>query len=70
MSISKSKNLARRLQILADEATEELNKVCESTHWQSLGFVFFDQLESKEKVAKANYYYGQLNLIKEIDQFL
>ena len=70
MSISKSKNVARRLQILADEATEELNKVCESTHWQSLGFVFFDQLESKEKVAKANYYYGQLNLIKEIDQFL
>ena len=70
MSISKSKNVARRLQILADEATEELNKVCESTHWQSLGFVFFDQLESKEKVAKANYYYGQLTLIKEIDQFL
>ena len=70
MSISKSKNLARRLQILANEATEELNKVCESTHWQSLGFVFFDQLENKEKVAKANYYYGQLNLIKEIDQFL
>ncbi len=70
MSISKSKNLARRLQILANEATEELNKVCESEHWQSLGFVFFDQLESKEKVAKANYYYGQLNLIKEIDQFL
>ena len=70
MSISKSKNLARRLQILANEATEELNKVCESTHWQSLGFVFFDQLESKEKVAKANYYYGQLNLITEIDQFL
>ena len=41
MSISKSKNIARRLQIVADEATEELNKVCESSHWQTLGFVFF-----------------------------
>ena len=70
MSISKTKNLTRRLKILADEATEELNKVCESSHWQSLGFVFFDQLESKEKIAKANFYYGRLNLIKEIDQFI
>jgi len=70
MSISKSKNLSRRMQILANEATEELNKVCESSHWQSLGFVFFDQLDSKEKVAKANFYYGQLTLIKEINQFI
>ena len=70
MSISKSKNLSRRLQVMADEATSELNKVCESSHWQSLGFVFFDQLESKDKVAKANYYYGQLTLIKEINEFI
>ena len=70
MSISKSKNLSRRLQILSNEATAELNKVCESSHWESLGFLFFDQLDSKEKIAKANFYYGQLNIIKEIDQFL
>ena len=70
MSISKSKNLSRRLQILSNEATAELNKVCESSHWESLGFLFFDQLDSKEKIAKANFYYGQLNLIKEIDPFL
>tara|TARA_Y100001970_G_scaffold211126_1_gene257679 strand:- start:2922 stop:3134 length:213 start_codon:yes stop_codon:yes gene_type:complete len=70
MSISRSKNLSRRLQIIAEEATSELNKVCESSHWQSLGFIFFDQLDSKEKIAKANFYYGQLTLINEINQFL
>ena len=69
MSISKSKNLSRRLQNLANEATDELNKVCESSHWQSLGFIFFDQLESKEKIAKANFYYGQLQTINEIKLF-
>tara|TARA_B100000965_G_scaffold376311_1_gene369473 strand:+ start:4169 stop:4381 length:213 start_codon:yes stop_codon:yes gene_type:complete len=70
MSISKTKNLTRRLQIIEEEATAELNRVCESSHWQSLGFIFFDQLDSKEKIAKANFYYGQLTLIKEINQFI
>ena len=69
MSISKSKNLTRRLQLLADEATEELNRVCESSHWQSLGFVYFDQLDNKDKIAKANFYYGQLQLVKELKSF-
>ncbi len=31
-----------------------------------LGFVFFDQLEDSEKIAKANFYYGQLQIINEI----
>tara|TARA_B100000212_G_scaffold78971_1_gene56229 strand:+ start:251 stop:469 length:219 start_codon:yes stop_codon:yes gene_type:complete len=69
LSISKSKNLERRLNLLAQEATSELNKVCESSLWQTLGFVYFDQLDSKDKIAKANFYYGQLQTINEIKLF-
>ena len=69
LSLSKSKNLERRLNLLAQEATSELNKVCESSLWESLGFVFFDQLDSKDKIAKANFYYGQLQAINEIKLF-
>ena len=69
MSLSRSKNLERRLNILAQEATSELNKVCGSSLWETLGFVYFDQLESKDKIAKANFYYGQLQAINEIKLF-
>tara|TARA_Y100000589_G_scaffold56257_1_gene46593 strand:- start:563 stop:742 length:180 start_codon:yes stop_codon:yes gene_type:complete len=57
------------LNILAQEATSELNKVCGSSLWETLGFVYFDQLESKDKIAKANFYYGQLQTINEIRLF-
>ena len=70
MSISKSKNLERRLNNIAKEATNELNNVCESSLWESLGFTFFDQMEDSEKIAKANFYYGQLQIINEIKFFV
>ena len=66
MSVSKSKNLERKLDNFAKEAKNELNNVCGSSWWESLGFVFFDQLEDSEKIAKANFYYGQLQIINEI----
>ena len=66
MSISKSKNLERKLGNIAQEATNELNNVCGSNLWESLGFRVFDQLENPEKIAKANFYYGQLQIINEI----
>ena len=66
MSVSKTKNLERKLDNFAKEAKNELNKVCGSSLWESLGFVFFDQLEDSEKIAKANFYYGQLQIINEI----
>ena len=66
MSLSKSKNLERKLNNFEDDAILELNNVCGSTLWQSLGFNFFDQLEGQDKIAKANFYYGQFQLIKEI----
>jgi len=69
LSISKSKNLERRLNLLAEEATSELNKVCGSSLWETLGFVYFDQLDSKDKIAKANFYYGQLQTVNEIKLF-
>ena len=66
MSVSKSKNLERKLDNFAKEAKNELNNVCGSSLWESLGFIFFDQLEDSEKIAKANFYYGQLQIINEI----
>ena len=69
MSLSKSKNLERRLNLIAEEAISELNKVCESSLWETLGFVYFDQLDSKDKIAKANFYYGQLQTVNEIKLF-
>ena len=54
MSVSKFKNLERKLDNFAKEAKNELNSVCGSSLWESLGFVVFDQLEDSEKIAKAN----------------
>ena len=70
MSISKSKNLERKLNNILHESTSELNNVCGSSLWESLGFTFFDQLEDPEKIAKANFYYGQLQIINEIKFYI
>ena len=70
MSISKSKNLERKLNNIAQEATVQLNNVCGSSLWESLGFTFFDRLEDPEKIAMANFYYGQLQIINEIKVFI
>ena len=69
MSLAKSKNLERKLNLISKEATNELNNVCGSNLWETLGFIYFDQLDNKEKVAKANFYYGQLQLVKELKSY-
>ena len=66
MSLAKSKNFQRKLNLISIEATAELNKVCGSNLWETLGFIYFDQLDNKDKIAKANFYYGQLQLVKEL----
>ena len=66
MSVSKSKNLERKLNNFAKEAKSELDNVCGSSLWETLGFVFFDQLDDPKKIAKANFYYGQLQIINEL----
>ena len=40
MSVSKSKNLERKLDNFAKEAKNELNNVCGASLLESLGFVF------------------------------
>ena len=69
MSLTKSKNLERKLNLISKEATHELNNVCGSNLWETLGFIYFDQLDNKEKIAKANFYYGQLQLVKELKSY-
>ena len=69
MSLAKSKNLERKLNLISKEATNELNNVCGSNLWETLGFICFDQLDNKEKIAKANFYYGQLQLVKELKSY-
>tara|TARA_Y100001933_G_scaffold254514_1_gene296237 strand:- start:914 stop:1126 length:213 start_codon:yes stop_codon:yes gene_type:complete len=69
MSLSKSKNLERKLNLIFSEATNELNNVCGSNLWETLGFLYFDQLDNKDKIAKANFYYGQLQLVKELKSY-
>ncbi len=70
MSAAQIKNLTRRLENLANEATEELNKACGHELWQNLGFDAFDDLDNNERRARANYYYGQLQTVKELKDTL
>ena len=44
MSVSKSKNLERKLDNFAKEAKNELNNVCGSSLWESLGSVSYTHL--------------------------
>ncbi|MCP9820606.1 hypothetical protein KBZ18_14045 [Synechococcus sp. Cruz-9H2] len=70
MSIAQIKNLQRRLANLEQEATAELNKACGNELWMSLGFDAFDSLEEADRRARANYYYGQLQTVRELLQVI
>jgi hypothetical protein len=70
MAISQIKNLQRRLANLEEEAVEELNRACGHELWRSLGFDAFDALENPDRRAKANYYYGQLQTVRELKDVL
>ena len=52
MSVSKSKNLERKLDNFAKEAKNELNNVCGSSLWESLGFVFLINWMIQKKLRK------------------
>ena len=66
MSISKSKNLERKLDNFAKEAKNELNNVCGSSLWESLGFVFFGSFGDSAKNGKGNFFHGTTQNINEI----
>lgn len=66
MSVAQIKNLQRRLANLEQEATEEVNRASGHELWQSLGFDALDSIEDPELRARANYYYGQLQTVREL----
>ncbi|MCX5944953.1 MAG: hypothetical protein NTZ53_06510 [Cyanobacteria bacterium] len=66
MSVAQIKNLQRRLANLEQEAIDEINRACGHELWQSLGFDALDSLEDNDRRARANYYYGQLQAVREL----
>jgi hypothetical protein len=70
MSIAQVKNLQRRLGNLEQEAVAEINRACGHELWQSLGFDALDSLEDPALRARANYYYGQLQVVRELKDVL
>ena len=70
MAIAQIKNLQRRLANLEEEATEEVNRACGHELWQGLGFDALDTLEDPDRRARANYYYGQLQTVRELKDVL
>ena len=70
MSAAQIKNLNRRLENLAFEATKELDKACGNNLWKNVGFEAFDGLKDTDRRALANYYYGQLQTVRELQEVL
>ncbi len=70
MSIVQIRNLNRRLENLASEASKELDKACGNELWKNYGFEAFDSLKDIDRRAIANYYYGQLQTVKELQEVL
>lgn len=70
MAIAQIKNLQRRLAVLEEEAVAEVNRACGHELWQSLGFDALDTLEDADRRARANYYYGQLQTVRELKDAL
>jgi hypothetical protein len=66
MSIAQIKNLQRRLGNLEQEACSEVSRACGHELWQSLGFDALDAIEDPDRRARANYYYGQLQTVREL----
>ena len=66
MSISQIKNLNRRLENLSKEASIELDRLCGNELWKSIGFEALDGLADPGLRASANYYYGQFQTAREL----
>jgi hypothetical protein len=66
VSISQVKNLQRRLALLEQEAVLEITRATGHELWVSLGFDALDAIEDAERRARANYYYGQLQTVRQL----
>ncbi|MDP7327596.1 MAG: hypothetical protein QF862_03050 [Prochlorococcaceae cyanobacterium ETNP7_MAG_30] len=70
MSVVQVKRLQRRLDNLSSEAIQELDRACGHELWRNLGFDAFDGLDDAELRARANYYYGQWQVVRELQEAL
>ena len=70
MSAFQIKNLRRRLENISSEATDELNKVCGHDLWRNIGFDAFDGLKDLARKERANYYYGQWQVARDLQESL
>ena len=70
MAIAQIKNLQRRLGVLEQEAVAEVSRACGHELWQSLGFDALDSVEDADRRARANYYYGELQVVRELKDAL
>jgi len=70
MSVVQVKRLQRRLDNLSSEAMQELDRACGHELWRNLGFDAFDGLDDAERRARANYYYGQWQAVRELQEAL
>ena len=68
MAVAQLKNLQRRLQLLSDEAEQGLNRVCGHELWKSVGPVAVDGVADPDRRAEANYWYGQWNVVRELQE--
>jgi|TARA_B100000927_G_scaffold58711_1_gene45589 hypothetical protein len=68
MAVAQLKNLQRRLQLLSDEAEQGLNRACGNELWKSLGPDAIDGLDDPSRRAEANYWYGQWNVVRELQE--
>jgi hypothetical protein len=66
VSIAQIKNLQRRLNLLEQEASAELTRACGHELWQNLGFDALDAIEDSERRARANFYFGQLQTVRQL----
>ncbi len=66
VSIAQIKNLQRRLALLEQEAITEVTRACGHDLWQTLGFDALDAIEDGERRARANFYFGQLQTVRQL----
>lgn len=66
VSIAQIKNLQRRLAVMEQEAITEVTRACGHELWQSLGFDALDSIEDGERRARANFYFGQLQTVRQL----
>ena len=53
---------------MSNEAEQGLNRVCGHELWKSVGPDAVDGVEDPDRRAEANYWYGQWNVVRELQE--